>query len=288
MASKIRPWTDDDVEALKAAYRDATLNPEIRLDRLAEKFGRDKANVCRKARELGLTDIRRKRVRVLKSEPKYGHRGSKELSEQISRWVKKSQKENGHPRGALGMKHTEENTRKMKEATRKAWADPNSKFNSPENRQRLSDNMMKRVLSGQARNGYTRCAGGRRADLGDIYFRSSWEANYARFLNWLIRNKEIVKWEYEVHTFVFESIKRGTRAYTPDFKVTYPSGKHEWHEVKGWMDPKSITRLKRMEKYFPSEKMVVIDEKWFRAVKRQGIEALIPGWESRGRGNRDC
>lgn len=282
MASKIRPWTGKEIRALKTAYDNATLNKEIKLDRLSKKLGRDKANVCRKARSLGLTDNARKRVDKLKSAPKYGPVGSEELRRGQSACAKKRIVDYGHPRGMKGKKHTPEVMAKMKEATRKAWADPNSKFNSPENRQRLSDNMMKQVMNGKMRNGgYTRCIGGRRADLGDIYFRSSWEANYARFLEWLRGRKEIAKWEYEVHTFMFEEIKRGTRAYTPDFKVTYASGRYEWHEVKGWMDAKSATRLKRMKKYFPKEKVMVIDEAWFQAAKRQGIAALIPNWESR-------
>ncbi|NUP13793.1 MAG: hypothetical protein HOW73_47765 [Polyangiaceae bacterium] len=120
--------------------------------------------------------------------------------------------------------------------------------------------------------------GGRRADLENVYFRSAWEANYARYLNLLKRQNGIVRWEYEAHTFVFEKISRGNRTYTPDFKVTYPDGHIEWHEVKGWMDQPSKTRLARMARYFPTEKVVVIGAGWFKAAAK-GVAHVIPGWE---------
>lgn len=121
--------------------------------------------------------------------------------------------------------------------------------------------------------------GGKRADLGHRYFRSRSEANYARYLNLLQKQGKILGWEYEPHTFWFEGIKRGTRDYTPDFKLHLPNGKHEWHEVKGWMDQKSRTRLKRMAKYFPDETVVVIGMKWFAQARRNGLAAAIDGWE---------
>lgn len=139
--------------------------------------------------------------------------------------------------------------------------------------------MLKRIKEGKMRSGYSRSRGGRRPDLGNAYFRSAWEANYARYLNLLISQDKILLWEYEPHTFVFERIKRGTRTYTPDFRVVHHDGRHEWHEVKGWMDQPSRTRLKRMAKYFPDEKIVIIDHAWFRSAARDGLHYVISGWE---------
>lgn len=121
--------------------------------------------------------------------------------------------------------------------------------------------------------------GGKRADLGGRFFRSRSEANYARYLNLLQRNGQIVAWAYEPHTFVFEGIARGTMSYTPDFRVDYQDGHHEFHEVKGWLDATSKTRLKRMQKYYPSEKVVVIPQRWFSQARKNGLSAVIPGWE---------
>lgn len=132
--------------------------------------------------------------------------------------------------------------------------------------------------TGLGENVYTRAAGGRRADLNDRYFRSSWEANYARYLNWLIENRQIAGWEYEVDVFVFEGYSRGAIAYRPDFKVTELDGSVIYHEVKGWMDGPSKTRLKRMAKHYPDVKIVVIGPEEYKAVAKW--KGLIPEWES--------
>ena len=121
---------------------------------------------------------------------------------------------------------------------------------------------------------------GRRADLDDKYFRSSYESNYARYLNFLIANhQDILKWEYEVDHFEFEKIKHGTRMYTPDFKVYFQDGHIEYHEVKGWDYPRGITARKRFAKYYPHLKLILIDRDFFKAFHRQGGDRLIPGWE---------
>lgn len=143
--------------------------------------------------------------------------------------------------------------------------------------------MTKRVKSYKKNNSginaYSRAKHGWRIIAGErMFFRSSWEANYARYLEYLKENLKITNWEYEVHTFWFEKIKRGVRSYLPDFKITNLSGIHEWHEVKGWMDNKSKTKIKRMAKYYPCEKLIIIGEKWFRD-NNLNLIAIIPDWE---------
>lgn len=110
------------------------------------------------------------------------------------------------------------------------------------------------------------------------YFRSRWEANYARYLEWLIVQGHVVKWEHEPKTFWFENIKRGVRSYLPDFRVELPGGYVEYHEVKGWMDGKSKTKLKRMAKYYPDVTLVLIDAPRYRAIAKK-MRYIIPGWE---------
>jgi len=140
-----------------------------------------------------------------------------------------------------------------------------------------------RIVEGRMRSGYSRGAQGRRADLADRYFRSSWEANYARFLNFQVKHGLISSWDYECKTFIFETIKRGTRSYLPDFLVTFHDGRQEWHEVKGWMDQKSKTRLARMARHYPNEVVRVIGPEWFKTANKGGLAAFIPGWERGGR-----
>lgn len=117
--------------------------------------------------------------------------------------------------------------------------------------------------------------GGTRPDLG-IYVRSSWEANYARYLNWLQGLGEIERWEYEADTFEFP-VKRGAKFYTPDFKV-FEKGKHFYVEVKGYMDARSKTKLKRMAKHYPGERVDLVMNKEMTAIAKS-VSAMIPNWE---------
>lgn len=123
--------------------------------------------------------------------------------------------------------------------------------------------------------GKKRSNAGKREDLG-IYVRSSWEANFARYLNFQKQNGIIESWEYETEEFEFP-IKRGNRFYKIDFKVTTKVGAF-YYEVKGYMDATSKTKLKRMQKYHPHINITVIDNKWFRA-NAKNLKGLIKNWE---------
>lgn len=96
-----------------------------------------------------------------------------------------------------------------------------------------------------------------------IYFRSKWEWQYAVYLEFTKQREIISDWLYEPQTFWFEKIKRGVTSYKPDFKIIEKDGKHRWAEVKGFMDSKSITKIKRFAKYYPEENLEVIDHTWF-------------------------
>lgn len=110
-----------------------------------------------------------------------------------------------------------------------------------------------------------------------LYLRSRWEYHWCLYLNWLKKNNKILRWEYEPQTFIFHEIEHGTRAYIPDFKVWTSDTEYHWEEVKGWMDPASATKLRRMAKYYPDEKIVLIDEQAYRQTERE-VGHLIPGW----------
>lgn len=97
------------------------------------------------------------------------------------------------------------------------------------------------------------------------FYRSRWEYRYALYLEFMKKHGKVLEWEHEPHTFWFEGIKRGTNNYKPDFRVTFPSGNVEWYEVKGYMDSKSATKIKRMKKYHPNVVLNVIDGTWFKA-----------------------
>lgn len=109
------------------------------------------------------------------------------------------------------------------------------------------------------------------------YFRSKWERNYARWLHYQKMQGWIKNWEYEPKTFWFEEVRRGVRSYKPDFYIIEP-GKAYWVEVKGYMDPRSQTKLKRFRKYYPEENIKVVDGKWFSSNNHK-MKIIINDWE---------
>ncbi len=100
-----------------------------------------------------------------------------------------------------------------------------------------------------------------------MFFRSKWEVNYALYLDFLIEQKQIKKWTYEKDVFIFEKIRLGTRSYRPDFKIYNNDLTIEYHEVKGFMTPKSKTKIKRMAKYYPDIKLLIIDKDVYGDIK---------------------
>ncbi len=118
---------------------------------------------------------------------------------------------------------------------------------------------------------------GIREDIG-IFVRSSWEANYARYLTHRVAAGEIEAWEYEPKVFHFPDINRGPRLYTPDFRVRELGGAEHYVELKGWMDERSKAKLSRMRRYHPGVEVRVIDAEAYRAIETE-FSTLIEGWE---------
>jgi len=234
------------------------------LNVLTEQLGRPhKSNVSRRAKELGLTDVNRLAIESTKQ------KNAEVMTERI--------KKNGHPRGYLGKRHSEE-TKSMIGKKSQAAADRAT----PED---TASRVMKQVRTKVARgNLYPqnrhKCSWKQQwAEFGGKrnYYRSQWELNYARYLEMLKNLGEISEWEHEPDTFWFEGVKRGTVSYLPDFKVTENNGSIAYHEVKGWMDAKSKTKIGRMAKYHPAVKLIVVDAKAYRALSKK-VSGLVDGW----------
>jgi hypothetical protein len=119
-----------------------------------------------------------------------------------------------------------------------------------------------------------RTVGGQR-----VFFRSRWEVNYAGYLQMLLERGVVTRWEHEPETFWFEGVKRGAVSYLPDFRVTYPDGHIEFHEVKGWFDARSKTKVRRMAKYHPTVVLRVIDAQAYRRL--QSNCGSLPWWEKK-------
>ena len=119
------------------------------------------------------------------------------------------------------------------------------------------------------------------ATIGGVkkYYRSKMELNFAYYLEWLKSRGLIKDWQHESETFWFLSIKRGVRSYLPDFKVTNNDDSIVYKEVKGYMDSRSLVKIKRFNKFYPQFTLEVIRTKHMNAIDRQ-VGAMIPGWES--------
>lgn len=215
---------------------------------------------------------------VMKAMHANGQFKNRASPESISVRQKKWIAENGHPRGALGMKHSAETKAAIAMKSREQWAGMTQ--------ERIMERTVKMMKTRSTNGTYAnhrpnttwkaawRIIGGIRK-----FFRSKWEANYAHYLQWLKENKQIADWKHEPKTFWFEGVKRGCVSYLPDFCVTELSGAESYHEVKGWMDARSKTKIKRMAKYHPTVKLIVIDAKGYAALKKK-CEVLVPGWEA--------
>lgn len=199
---------------------------------------------------------------------------TKEQRERMSVRTKEWIAKNGHPRGALGIKHSATTREKISLKSKQMWA------NMPED---MRNSFAKRASENGRKASFNRTNASWKAgwrEIGGVnkYYRSRWEANYARYLEWLKQNKQITKWEHEPETFWFDGIKRGVMSYLPDFRVTENDGSIVFHEVKGWMDDRSKTKIKRMAKYHPEVKLIVIDSKIYKSIEKKA-KFLIREWE---------
>jgi hypothetical protein len=261
-------WTEAQLNLLRTGYKAAGDLNDTRADALAASIGKSVDAIQLKASKLGLTNRNRRPT------PEQRKRTGIISKERIAR--------QGHPRGALGMVHTPETIAKLRAAS---LGHVDKRTPLDKELARVSSNAKKIERYGTAgptfllsENAYSRARGGKRADLDDRYFRSMWEANYARYLRWLKEQGQIASWEYEPQTFVFHGVTRGVLTYTPDFRVTENGGSIAYHEVKGWMDPKSKAKLARMAKFYPAERIIVIGPAEYRAVAKWS--GMIDGWET--------
>ncbi len=125
-----------------------------------------------------------------------------------------------------------------------------------------------------------RSKAGVRPDISPtLYLRSAWEANYCRYLNLLMKMGVVEEWSYEPETFWFSGVKRGTNSYKPDFRVLYKGDpRPEYVEIKGHEVAKDRTKWRRMKKYHPGVRLLVIGAKEYRWIKQKWAVA-IPEWE---------
>jgi len=270
VSTSSRNWTDAETDCLKKAYE----NP-IACDfkELELKLGKSYDAIIAKAGELGISNASGSHLRRRKSRtPAKPKRTREELSKEKSEFMVDWHSKNEHP--LLGKPVSESVRNKISAANVGRAVAPETTLRQLKTKAELYGNLAPTNKRGHWQSEWIVCGGKR------LFARSLWEANYARYLQWQKTQGLIQDWEHEPKTFWFEKIQRGVRSYLPDFKVTMSNGTHQWHEVKGWMDARSKTKLKRMAKYHPAEIVRVFDGAWFKSANRN-LSGIVPDWATK-------
>lgn len=299
-----RFWSEAEIATLKEKFCDP--KAPVNIQEIADSMQRSYCSVALKASKLGFGSHSRPqrpetiaRVSVVKKAqydalpeeakrqfveafqqrckgklPFLGKTHTLETRKLFSEIRKEYHKTHEHPRGMLGKRHSEE----MKQH----WSEMKKGIQVPRERviKALKTKLEKYGTIAWSKPNQKRSWKSQWVEIGGKRFfaRSLWEANYARYLEFLKTRQEVLEWEHEPETFWFDKIKRGCVSYLPDFKVKLWTGETEFHEVKGWMDDRSKTKIKRMAKYYPEIRLVVIDSPRYRALERLGRK-LVPGWQ---------
>ncbi|MFJ7185579.1 HIRAN domain-containing protein [Lysinibacillus xylanilyticus] len=114
---------------------------------------------------------------------------------------------------------------------------------------------------------YSQSNGGLREDLSGA-FKSSWEANIARLLNYL----GYTNWQYEE---IYIQTSDGT--YIPDFSLTH-NNQQFVIEVKGVWDNRSVTKVSETLRSANGEKIVLIDADIY-TILSEHFSSEITNWE---------
>lgn len=258
-SNPLKTVTEEQIQIIKDAYSVPFLRGESPLAALELKLGMHRTNICRIARRLGLTSA----VRLL-NKPVI-----KAMRNRMILW----HQTHDHPQGMLGKNHTKESCDQMSASQMGKKISSAQVFKMMKTKFARYGTTAPNTKHGSWKSSW-REIGGRR-----IYARSRWEANYARYLEWLKVNGQIKEWEHEPETFWFAGIRRGCCSYLPDFRVTENNGTVGFHEVKGWFDARSKTKIKRMAKYHPTVSLRIITAPWFKENGRK-LSGIIPNWEN--------
>lgn len=118
-----------------------------------------------------------------------------------------------------------------------------------------------------------------------ISFDSSYEANFARFLQHLKEKGEILAFVKNTTKFPFSETvdlsqvcKTGTiqRSYTPDFLVFYPDWTYTVFEIKGWMNKRDDLKKAQFEKDYSGLKLEYVRKKDLLQIQNS---LTLPWWE---------
>lgn len=238
-----------------------------KLSELSKILGRTKQFICRKAKNLGLTDTHRR------------YDLSKEQKEKKSEIAENRIKKYGHPKGMLGKKHSDAFKEKMSKKIATIWKENYNLLMTEHRRNALSDNMMKLQEKGLL-NRSSRCYN-TKLIIGDYTYnlKSNWEFNIVMYLEYIKLLGLIDEWSYEKERFTFDVNEFGIRSYTPDFFIT-KNGYTRIIELKGWNDEKSINKRKLMNTFYPNVEIEVWDQNKYYLIEKE-YKQKINTWDYR-------
>lgn len=98
-----------------------------------------------------------------------------------------------------------------------------------------------------------------------VCFYSTWEANFARILNYVGIN-----WEFGKRSFDLK-----TQTYTPDF---YLPNHNVYIEIKNFLGEYSDRRDRLFRKFYPQLRLILIVKEGYLELSKQ-YSRLIPNWE---------
>ena len=88
------------------------------------------------------------------------------------------------------------------------------------------------------------------------HFRSNFEHKWALYSQFRKEQGLIKDWAFEQTTFIFKDEIKGAKMYLIDFDILNNDGTFHYEECKGYLEPSTVTKLRRTKKYRPD---VVID-----------------------------
>lgn len=195
------------------------------------------------------------------------------LSKRVSDTMKGVRKSKVHgkniSKGRKGMVFSEEHCRRIGLSSAKRWEE--EEYREKTKQSHISDPKCSccicRILRGEGVVGAGTGIGGVRPDLNQ-YFRSRWEANVARILNY----EELV-WKYEHKSFLLIRSNGTKVTYRPDFNV-----EGVWWEVKGYMRPEDREKIELFKQQYCEESFILVDAIKYNQLKSR-YKKLIPNWE---------
>lgn len=280
-------WTKWDYEVIEKYYRN-TPRQEFSIGDLVAALGRTEAAIYGRAHRLGLTVSRAEAARVRSTRSRANMSAA-----QKRRYAALGVKPKPPGRGEMTAERLAARGRAISaglrarspEAIAASRAKAKATRDAQTSQQKL-DAIQRRISTRMARYGSVapkNVRGSWRAGWREIggrrhFFRSRWEANYARYLSLLKRLGLISEWHHEPEMFRFPGATRKPFSYLPDFKVWHPCGLVEYHEVKGWVDADSKRKIDLMAKHHPQINLVMVMADWFRANK--SMQRFIADWEA--------